>query len=245
MLKVKVEGIYESDIGSGQKKFINFDYTFELSRPNEAGVITHVLRRFLPLLIAQDKAKQENPCSRIKTFVITDIQKTEEQSKLIGKNILDLTAWEIQDLACMFDLFKIPLHGKHSITELRERAVLAYAEKVLKVPMKEPKDKAMCTFLKQQADGTYKLDVNGSDRELFKVYVPDGYFEKEEKQKAEKKSFAYFLKQAGIEVANTVLTATGNEPIKDQNDGENENDKGGQGGGFPSITDLIKGNKNK
>ena len=29
MLKITVEGVYESDIGSGQKKYENFNYTFE------------------------------------------------------------------------------------------------------------------------------------------------------------------------------------------------------------------------
>ena len=42
MLEIKVEGIYESDIGSGQKKYESFSYTFKTSRKKEKGVDTCV-----------------------------------------------------------------------------------------------------------------------------------------------------------------------------------------------------------
>ena len=47
MLKVTVEGIYESDIGSGQKKYENFNYTLELSKENPDGIDTHILFIFI------------------------------------------------------------------------------------------------------------------------------------------------------------------------------------------------------
>ncbi len=239
MLTVTVEGIYESDIGSGQKKYENFNYTIELSRIKEEGIITHIMRRFIPLKIMQDKKKAGVIFSRLKSFFISDIQKNDKASPLLGKNILDLNAWEIQDLACLFDLYEVPLYGRYSISEMRERVALAYMKKVLKIPMKTPQEKANLEFLKQAPDGTFKLDM-GEEKELLNIVIPDGYFEKEEAKKEAKKDFAYFLQKAGVTVANTVLAATGNKPVETPDKNNAPQNPQPQTGGFPSAQDLQK-----
>ena len=45
MLEVKIEGIYESDIGSGEKKYYPFEYTYKTARINPKGLYTHALRK--------------------------------------------------------------------------------------------------------------------------------------------------------------------------------------------------------
>lgn len=231
MLEVTVEGVYESDIGSGQKKYQNFNYNFEISREIEQGIETHVLRRFVPYLISNDKNKAKIPFSRIKSFIITDVKKNDKKSPIIGKDIKELSAWDIQDLACLFDLYKVPLHGKFSITELKNRTILAYMEKVLKVPMKTPEEKAQQEFFKKMPDGTFKVDLHNIP---CPVIIPDGYFEEKDKAKKPKKTLAYYIQQAGQKVANVVLNATGNQDLTQTN----EPPAGGKNEQFPSANEL-------
>ena len=217
MLEVTVEGIYESDIGSGQKKYKDFKYTFSTSRLTEKGLGTHVKKRFVPLLIAKDKTKSGTIYSRMKSFLITDIKQIDDTKDCIfDKDIMTLNSEQIQDLACAFDLFKIPLPNSCSITEMRELAVMAYMEKVLKIPMKTTKEKEQLIFLEKQSDGTFKLNLGDE-----KVYatIPEGYFNTTKtKEPVTKKSLAYFVQQAGKTIADGILSATGNQTIdKNQN----------------------------
>lgn len=211
MLKVTVQGVYESDVGSGQKKFKEFNYTVELTRENPDGIATHLMKRIVPYLIAKDKNKKEVPFSRIKSLIMTNIEHIDKKSSLLGKDILELNDWEIQDLACLFDLYEVPLYGKLSIYEVKYKTAEAYLKKVLGVPMKDAKEKMQSGFFKQQADGTFKLDF-GSQK--CTVEIPDGYFEKEEKMKEAPKTLAYYYQKAGMAIANAVLSATGNEPVE-------------------------------
>jgi hypothetical protein len=110
-----------------------------------------------------------------------------------------------------------------SISEMREKATLAYMKKVLKIPMKTPKEKAQCSFLKVSPDGTYKLDLKG---EKCLVKVPVGYFEKVQKA-VEKKSLSFFEK-----IVNAVNGS--------QNISENTNDDDG----FPSANELLNDSSN-
>lgn len=236
MLKVTVEGVYESDIGSGQKRFEKFNYTIELTREKEEGIETHIMRRFIPYMIAKDKSKAKTPFSRLRSYMITSIEKIDKKSNLLGKDILALDDWEIQDLACLFDLYEAPVYGKLSISALRNKVAEAYLKKVLKVPMKTALEKSQLAFFKQLPDGTFKLDF-GNEQLL--VNIPDGYFEKEEEEKKKEKVSLSFFQKAGQAVANAVLNATGNTPIVPPQD-DKGNDKTGQQGGFPSLNDLTK-----
>lgn len=243
MLNVTVEGIYETDIGSGQKKYTSFNYTFKTSRTTERGLGTHVMRRFIPYLIANDKNKKSSVFSRLKSYVITNIQHVEDTKDcIIGKEIKNLDEWQIQDLAATLDLYEVPLFGSCSITEMRDKAILAYMKKVLKIPMKETKDKAELSFFKKQPDGTFTLDF--SNEEPMYIAIPEGYMGAVKKEKT-KKTLADFTKKVGQSAANTILAITGNQPINPPVSKSNDGEKGNPAdGGFPSADELTKGLNN-
>lgn len=223
--KYTVEGIYETDKGSG-KDFTSFNYEIVLSRFREGGAGTHILRRFLPLLIKKDK---KNPLlSKIKQWLITDCKKIDDKFKLEGKNINELNEYEIQELACMYDLYEIPLPSTTSITDLREKATLIYMKKVLKVPMETTEQKLENEFFKKQDDGTIKFDTSME----VPVQVVDNFIGKVAVVK--KKTLADYIQQTGQVVAEGVLAVTGNKTDDGQKkDGEKDN-------GFPSSDDLTK-----
>lgn len=234
MLNVTVEGIYETDIGSGQKRYTSFNYTFTTSRTTERGLGTHVMRRFIPYLIAHDKTKKSSVFSRLKSFVITNIQHVEDTKDcIIGKEIKNLNEWQIQDLAATLDLYEVPLFGSCSITEMKDKAILAYMKKVLKVPMKEGKDKAELSFFKKQPDGTFTLDF--SNEEPMRIEIPEGYMGAVKKEKT-KKTLADFMKNAGQTAANTILAMTGNQPIQNP-----DREKTPNNNNFPSAEELASG----
>ena len=170
------------------------------------------------------------PYSRTKSYLITNVEKTDKKTNLIGKDILSLDEWEIQDLACLFDLYEVPVAGKMSIVTLREKTAEAYLKKVLRVPMNNALEKAQLAFYKQLPDGTFKLDFGN---EKLYANVPEGYFESKEEKKKDKIGLSFFQK-AGQAVANAVLSATGNATIPNAGEGNDDN------GGFPSLEDLQK-----
>lgn len=226
----KVEGIYETDKGSG-KDYTNFSFDIKLSRFYEEGAGSHIVRRFLPYLIRKQKNKPL--FSKIRNWVITDIQKVSDDFPLVGKEVSEMNEQEIQELACMYDLFEIPLPGVMSITELRNKAMLAYMKKVLEIPMTTPDEQASLDFFKRQPDGTLKLDLGD---EKLTVELMDNYLGK--KVEVKKKSLSDFIKQAGQTVANGILAVTGNEVDNGQ-----QPPTGQQalptGNGFPSAESLA------
>ena len=90
MFEVTVEGLFESNIGSGQKKYYDFKYTFKVARLSEKGIETHILRRYLPYYIKRDKKNASRLFSKVKNFLITEIVKLDEECYLKGKDILSL-----------------------------------------------------------------------------------------------------------------------------------------------------------
>lgn len=192
MLEVAIDGIYESETGTGQKDYIPFTYKYETSRFSAKGLFTHALRRHAPYLIQNDKKNSKALYSRIKALVITDVKKINDKCALEGKDILNLNAWELQELACMYDLYEIPLHGEYAIAELREKAAIAYMERILKIPMKTNKEKDELEFFEKQDDGTYLLKA---DELELPVEVFKDFLQKNQKEK-EKKSLAYFRQKA-------------------------------------------------
>ena len=235
MLEVKIEGIYESDVGSGQKKFKPFEYSYKTARINPKGLFTHALRRHAPYLIQKDKKNSNILFSRIKSLNISNIKTLDEECYLEGKNIAELSDWEIQDLACLYDLYEIPLHGVCPLPELREKAMLAYLEHVLKVPMKTTKEKDALDFFEKDEDGTYKFKPEGLNLPI-KIY--DSLIEKKQGV-VKKKDIGYFIKQAGLNVANGILNMTGNPTVDTV--GEGSSDENENGNEFPSGNDLLGG----
>lgn len=228
-----VEGVYETDKGNG-KDYTPFNFKIKLPRfeKQEKGACTHILRRFLPILIKNMKNKPL--LSGIRHWVITDIQKVNDDFPLEGKEIKDLNEYELQELACMYDLFEIPLPSTTAISELREIAQKAYMKKVLQIPMEKIEDQEKLSFFKRQPDGSLKFDLGD---EVLKVEIVDNYIGK--KVEVKKKSLGDFIKSAGQAVANGVLAITGNV-----DNGQGQQNGNGEGGQFPSLNDLQNGTVN-
>ncbi len=217
-----VEGIYETHKGSG-KDYTAFNFEIKLSRFYPEGAGTHILRRFLPILI---KSQKNKPLfSKVKSWLITDTVKVSDDFPLAGKEISEMNPKEIQELACMYDLTEIPLPNTTSLTELREKAMLAYMKKVLKIPMKTPEEQAKLSFFKKQPDGTIRLDLG--DEKLI-VTVDSSFIGKKVVEK--KKTLGDFIKNAGQQVANGILSITGNVTENEEETSSNSD--------FPSEDDL-------
>lgn len=217
-----VEGIYETDKGQG-KDLTSFSFKIQLSRFREGGAGTHILRRFLPLLIKQGKNKPL--LSRIRQWLITDSVKIDDKFKLEGKNINELNEYEIQELACMYDLYEVPLPMTTSISDLRQKASLAYLKNVLKVSMDTVEEQLQNEFFIKQPDGTVKLD---SEMKI-PIKIAEDYIGKVEVVK--KKTLADYMQLAGQKMADGILTITGNKV-------ENAQQNNNAGDGFPSANDL-------
>jgi len=223
--KYKVEGIYETDKGSS-KEYTNFNTEITLSRFYPEGAGSHIISRFLPVIIR--KMKNKPLYSGLRHWVITDVEKIDDKFPLVGKEISEMNEDEIQQLACMYDIFEIPLPGTMSITQLRTKAMEAYMKKVLKIPMKTPQEQEALDFYKRQPDGTLKLDLGN---EKLTVELIDNFTGK--KVEVKKKTLADFTKQIGQTVANGILAMTGNV-----DNGEKSTETQGQ---FPSASQLQNG----
>lgn len=213
MLAVKVEGVYESDIGTGQKKYVDFNYTIKTSRLTENGIVTHIAKRFIPMLVANDKTKKEF-FSRLRSFNILNIEHIEDDKDcIIGKNINELDAGQIQDLACTFDLYDVPLYGKHTLSVIKEKAISSYLKKVWKIDLEE-----------RYPDGTLKYDLD----EVV-IEVPKNYLQKKE-NKSQKVKVSDFIKQS--EQKNSETQNVIDESFNAENDSSNN-------GIFPSANVLA------
>lgn len=224
-----VEGIYETDKGSGID-LTPFKFNIELSRFEgfEKGAGSHILRRFLPILIRGLKNKPF--FSKIRSWVITNIEKVSDDFPLKDKEIAKMNEQELQELACLYDLFEVPLPSTVSLPELIEATQKAYLKKVIKIPMETPEEQMKCQFFVPQSDGSLKFDLKGA---CLKVEI----FDKTQKRvEAEKKSLEYFLDNArktnGSSNENGIISSVTNI----DNGEENEN----TGFKVPSLDDLTK-----
>ena len=189
MYKVTVEGIYESQTGSGQSKYINFEIKFTTSRPNTIGLDTHIQKRYIPYYLKTEKKYKEYPFTKLQSYVVKSIDKVDGESPMINKDFLELTDLEIQDLAAMYDLYEVPLYGIYPIWEMRDKAALAYMKKVLKMPMSTPKEKEEIAQLEKLADGTFKLKLEKGE---LKVKFKESFFAKADTKTIKKVSISDF-----------------------------------------------------
>lgn len=189
MLEVKFDGIVEFATGSGQSRYESFEYIIETAREKESGLYSHICARFAPMLIKQDKKFKGLPFKRIQSLVITEVKKLDKENYLIGKNILELTEKEVQDFACMYDLYEVPLAGTQALSLIREKALIAYMHKVKKEKIKNPEDKRKWKWFVQQEDGTFRFDAQG---DKFPIQYVSTYFEKQ-KTEIKQKGMDEFL----------------------------------------------------
>ena len=183
MFKITVEGIFESLTGAGASKYENFNLTFVSSRVQKEGIETHIQKRYIPYLLKTDKTYKNKMFSNLKNYRIVSIEKLEEETELFGKDILKLDEFEIQDLACLYDLYEVPLNGVYPLNETREKTALAYLKKVLKVPMKTPTEKKKLKFLEQKTDGSFVPNFQG--REIL-IEKDEEFFKKANKKEIQK-----------------------------------------------------------
>lgn len=231
-IKVIVDGLYETDIGSGQKKLHDYEFTFELPRFKTTGLETLLMRRFIPMAIAENK-KMET-CSRVKTIHISDVQKMNNECSLQGKNILAMSEKEIQELACLFDLYEIPLPRKMSLSELRERAFEIYSERVLGIPLKEDKDKAKYDIYEKTSAG-YKLLLEEQPVDISNLKV-----ENVVEKKPEKQNFSALVKSKQNSLVNEETIEPANESVNESSLENNNENKGGLN--IPSLANLLNVN---
>ena len=220
-----VEGIYEIDKGSGVD-LKNFEFKIKLARFTDKGAGTHILRRFLPILIREQK--NGALFSKIRHWLITDVKKVSDDFPLGGKEIAEMNEQEIQELACMYDLYEIPLPATTSITELREKAQIAYMKKVLKIPMATVEEQAQNGYFVRQDDGSLKFDL-GENKLCVKV------FDIFSKKRAETKKLTIddYERKLGLNDEDDVVI--------NEDESKPENKGGILDKMFPSFNDLNKG----
>lgn len=204
MLEVKFDGIVEFATGSGQSRYESFEYTIQTARESENGLYTHVVNRFAPMLIKQDKKFKGLPYKKIKSLVITEVKKLDLENYLIGKDILSLNEKEVQDFACFYDLYEVPLAGTQALSLIREKALIAYLHKVKKIPMKKPEDKLKWEWFVRQEDGTFRFDSKG---EKFPIQYVEEYF-KTIKKEIKKKGMEDLLGTATAEPKMAEVTTS-------------------------------------
>lgn len=156
-LKVTVEGLYETNVGSNQKKYTEFHFDILVDRVKQSGIETHILRRFIPMEIK--KRKKMPVCDKVKNFLITDIQKIDDKIAIDGKNIAEMNETEIQQLAALFDIYSIPLPNIMSITALRERACQEYLKNVAGLDIDKDEIKKTLNCYTVTPAGTYKFEL--------------------------------------------------------------------------------------
>lgn len=166
-LKVKVEGIYETKKGVSQKDYTNFNFDINVDRVKQAGIETHILRRFIPMIIK--KKKNAPVCDKVTHFIITDIQKIDDKISIAGKDIKEMNEWEIQNLAALFDLYEIPLPNTMSITAMREKAILTYLKNVANINVDDNKVRATLSCYDRLPNGTYKFNLKDDDKYVVDV----------------------------------------------------------------------------
>lgn len=232
----KVEGIYETDKGSGNKDYTNFNYEINLSRFYPEGAGSHIISRFLPTWIKKQKNKPM--FSGLRHWVITEVNKIDDEFPLVGKEISELSEYEIQELACMYDILEIPLPGTMPIAELRKKAMLAYMKKVLKIPMKTPAEQEELDFFKRQPDGSLELDLSGYK---LKVKLNKNFYTKKEEVK--KKSIEDFDIDDVVQKDDTNHDKSANiVDLREETVKKNEQNKvqnNAQNGQFPSAQQLT------
>lgn len=162
MLKIKVQGIYLSKHANGVEE-IEFDFIKNIPKIPITWINSMVQKRFLPLWIAEKnkKSKVVKPLSDISFCLVSEWEDVEEADGLTGKDILKMSEYEIQELACKGLLTEVPLPFKVPLYSLREKAVLEYLKKIKHIPMESKEDKENLEFFVKTPDGGWGVNLIG------------------------------------------------------------------------------------
>lgn len=104
----------------------------------EEVAVMHMQSRYLPNALKADTRYKER-VHKIRQIHVDDMKEVDGELSYVGKNIKELSDAELQDLATVMDLRRIPLPVRQSGQSLRDMRVTAYmvfAEKILGNDMK-------------------------------------------------------------------------------------------------------------
>lgn len=113
-----------------------------------------IVRRYAHMWVAAKKGEKESIHSVRETFIDKQVEDVAEMS-FVGKNIMDMTREELQDMAAAYDLKAIPLF-KTGVRQMQNIAYAQYATHVLKLqPKSDSKDdeRAWRLLTNQREDG--------------------------------------------------------------------------------------------
>lgn len=127
-LKLTISGHYVN--GRGERSdFINV--TGVLPNVDIDVASMHMQSRYAVQWLKASAEYSTNGCRRVQSVFVDDVAETEHDFSFIGKNILELNADELQDLAVYKDLREVPLRSTVSLREARQITYVAYSKKVL------------------------------------------------------------------------------------------------------------------
>lgn len=160
MLKVKVSGIYTSKHSNGVDE-IEFEFIKKIPKVPDTWINSMVQKRFLPLWFQEKnkKAKEAKPYSGLSFCLVSEWEEIDEPDNLSGMDILKMSEFDIQNLACKGLLTEVPLPFKVPIHSLRETAVLEYLKHIKKVKMDKAEDKERLNFFVRSPDGGWNLNL--------------------------------------------------------------------------------------
>ena len=144
-LKFTVSGSFHSN-----KQIFDYDGVTGVVPFQDHDIATmHVMTRFVPLWIAKD-ARYKNRIESVRECFIENIEEVTHEFSFVGKNIIDMSQEELQDLALAKDFRQIPIVRAASNIVARTKA---YIECAIAFNHEDPsmvRDKITGNFVKRE-----------------------------------------------------------------------------------------------
>lgn len=126
-LKVTISGSYRT----ADKDIVDFHTSGIMPYVGDEELINmHVRRRYAAMWISASE-KYKDRVVTVRECFIDRIEEVDADLTFVGKDIIDMTQEEIQDLAAAKDLRGVPLYKKSSTRQMQNVAYAEYSEKVL------------------------------------------------------------------------------------------------------------------
>lgn len=132
MLRITVSGDYRTN-GGKEGNIVDFENVVGIMPDcnlDENGILSHVKARYLAQWVKDDKRYTARFASARTTY-IDKVEKVAGTPSCIGKDIKSLSWEELQDLAVLKNLLRIPLEHSVDLREARETAYLEYSKLIL------------------------------------------------------------------------------------------------------------------
>ncbi len=125
-LNIKISGSYRK----AKREIVDFDgLSGTIPFCDTDVALMHIRSRYAPMWIMNDKRFKDR-LSSIREVHLDEMTETDSNFSYIGKDIKEMSHEELQDLATVFDLRRVPLYKKSSLRETRVWAYVSYAEHV-------------------------------------------------------------------------------------------------------------------